>query len=826
MADNSDNSSESIFRSVIMARDNKSPLQKADIARWSRTEIRNIDALRWNRYYPYQFLVVEETKNGDYVKDSKWVFTLPFPPESIDYNLPMATTLTTTLNGTIEENNGIPIRPITLSGTLGVMPLRDHAEIREHTPLIGAIFGGTIQNGVRLANNFITPKENLIDPTLPSTTTGYYQMRLLKQFFEDFMAMKKTKDGSKRFLAFTMNKDEAIYLVSVNNCIFRKTKDSPLEYMYHLSMQAYKRITINGLKQPFAESYAPTVRDPNKLAQMLAAINKARKALADARSTLEAVRGDIDAALFEPLRQVTLFAKELMSLPLVTADLPKNILDDCRYAIIEWIGVGNAISSIGAAIDSKNQDIQDAANKLAQVYNEQRHNNILSTELHVNTNIGKAGQNREAISQDEAMDVFNHPDAFYDLFNNIPVSDLKLHPTILGKVKKDRFVSSQKTRKDFEEAKDQVSQVLADFEAAVNLGDATYSTTYGLPSIAVIREATKEDYRVIYHLNDVITNLSFLAATREINQFQVKSVDIMAGLAARSGIAFQRPASKYSVPFPYGSTLETLSYRYLGTPDRWLEIAALNGLRAPYVDETGFSLPLLTNGKDNNIIVSSATNLAVGQQVTLYSTETTRTTRRINSIIKLADGQYELVLDGDSDLSNYTTFGRANLHAFLPGTVNSQRLIYIPSEHAPDYQMLDTKDIPGIDHFDPLIELGGIDMLLSETNDIVMTPDGDNRWAIGLTNIIQMTRIELSTLRGKLMDHPGFGFPIQAGVSNADVSGNDIVNSVKDMFGNSPYFEALENASVTIDGGGVGVSLSATLKGTAKLLPLMFRLPS
>lgn len=819
MPDNS-----SIFKSVDLAKNNKSPVQQQDIARWDRGDAKNIDFRRWNQYFPYQFLVVEESKNGDYTTDNKWIFTLPFPPESLDYHMPMATTLTPTLSGTIEENNGIPIRPITLTGTLGVMPLRGHADIHEHTPVMTAIFSGTVQNGVRLANNFITPQENLVDKdTLDrslaeTTTTGYYQMRLFKQFLEDFTALKKTKDGAKRFLAFAMNKDEALYLVSLNHCTFRKTKDSPLEYMYNLTMQAYKRIKVSGLKQPFADAYAPSVRDPNKLAQVLNSINKARKVLADAVSTLEAVRGDIDAALFEPVRQLTLFCKQLIGLPLVTADLPKNILSDCRYAILEYMGLGAAFQGVDGALDTQKKSIYDAADKLGQYFNRES-----QTGQFDQASSGDVSAQHET-DQDEAMDPFHNPSNFYDLFSNIPVSALRLSPKIINKINGDRAQATAQTRLDFEKTRDQISQVLADFEAAVNLGDATFNATYSRPAIPVIHEATKEDYKVIYSLNDTITQLGFLAATREINQFQVKSVDVMAGLAARSGIAFQRPISKFSVPFPYGSTLEQLSYRYLGTPDRWLEIVALNGLRTPYVDETGFSLPLLTNGKESNIIVSDISNLSVGQQVTLYSSDTTKTVRRIDAIKELAPGQYELTLDGDSDLDRYTTYGRANLHTFLPGTVNSQQLIYIPSNVEPGFRTLETKAIPGINEFDPLIEVGGIDMLLSDTNDIIVTSDGDNRWAIGMANIIQMTRIELSTLRGKLMDHPGFGLPITPGISIADTSATDIIQSIRDMFTQNPSFEALESAKVSIEGGAASISIAAFIKGTSQLLPLTFRL--
>ena len=56
-------------------------------------------------------------------------------------------------------------------------------------------------------------------------------------------------------------------------------------------------------------------------------------------------------------------------------------------------------------------------------------------------------------------------------------------------------------------------------------------------------------------------------------------IEAVAGLARASGIAFTVPTSKFAVPFPYGMTLEMLAAQYLGSRDRWMEIAALNGLR-------------------------------------------------------------------------------------------------------------------------------------------------------------------------------------------------------------------------------------------------------
>jgi hypothetical protein len=83
------------------------------------------------------------------------------------------------------------------------------------------------------------------------------------------------------------------------------------------------------------------------------------------------------------------------------------------------------------------------------------------------------------------------------------------------------------------------------------------------------------------------------------------------GQAALSNINFTKPDSKIAVPFPYKITLEQLSATYLGSPERWIEIAALNGLQAPYVDEEGFSYKLTANGSANQITIGSADNLYI-----------------------------------------------------------------------------------------------------------------------------------------------------------------------------------------------------------------------
>ena len=81
----------------------------------------------------------------------------------------------------------------------------------------------------------------------------------------------------------------------------------------------------------------------------------------------------------------------------------------------------------------------------------------------------------------------------------------------------------------------------------------------------------------------------YLTATNQLDDQQIlNGEEFVSALAATSDIAFTIPNSKIQVPVPFGLTMEQIAMRYLGDPQLWLEIATLNDLREPYIDENGF----------------------------------------------------------------------------------------------------------------------------------------------------------------------------------------------------------------------------------------------
>lgn len=808
------------------ARVNDLPPAQSTERLWIREEIHGT---KWNTAFPYQFMVVEPQGDGSYALLSPnagmsdpgtWLFTLPIPPESLTISTPFAINTSVTMGGFIEEHNGAPVKMITLQGTTGVFFGREDAPTAPPGIIFAeSIFAGNIQSAPDVLSTLTqvlgivnaVPQSSFDDEADLAKVTGWYQFRLLQYFFEAYAELKKTRDGRRARLAFATWKDEAIYLVAPQSYEFRKAADSPLEYKYSISLKALKRVKLSQGTADKIQSYIPAQKDPGKLAYMLGAIEDARLTVQGAKTTIAAIGGAINDLLFEPLREMSLFVKDALSIPLSVADLPDSLVIDVRPAILELKATKADISDFPTNLSNKflrkTNTTREADNRVGTLAAEQSGDPfpLPSRTAH------------------PANEIFLNPKDYYEFFSGIKVGDLHLSPHIFARINAERTRVRNLTRADFEVRRDNISASATQYANAIGVGSDTYNSTYAVraPDKTQVAQPTDEDFAVLYSLNATVVEMNRLVVTNN-NESTAKldAIAAIAGMASRSGIAFTVPKSKFAVPFPYGSTLEMLAYRYLGDPNRWFEIAALNGLQTPYVDETGFDLPLLVNGADNQVLVADAAHLFVGQPVWISSNAVTRARRRVLKIDHLDVNQHLITLDGDLDLERFTTAGDSMLQAFLPNTVNSQQVIYLPSSQKPKASDFKTKSIPGVDEFDQLISVAGVDLLLDQNNDLIVTPDGDTRWAVGLTNIVQKVRLAISVKQGTLNQHPEYGLPIKVGVSIADTDAPDIIRAIQQMFSGDPTFTGVKAAQVNINGPVAKLQIAVEVSGSNQVIPV------
>jgi hypothetical protein len=768
----------------------------------------DFDVVRWDKMYPYQLMVVDAhvDPNGQscYSVHKNAIFTLPLPPESLTRSTPFASQVTVTLGGIYEENNGTPIQILQFRGSMGYLPLRGTFPYNATFSQVNTFTGGVVQGAVsqiagiaaRVSFNIHTDSDFEKDAPI-SKTTGYYQINKLREFLEQYAAIKKTIKGRNLRLAVCLWKDNEVLLVTPTHFSTTKDVSSPMEPRYSLDFEAWKRIEL-GVSSNLFNSPTPVRNSASGLARVISTLSTARTILQDIGNVPQSLLGDINH-INQVFRQSIGFCKDLAGTIQSFADLPSSVKESIK----------NKVFQDGA-------DFKEAGKQIATSSSNFK-SNILDGTV-IARDPGTGTPSRKAVykqQQDKQLADFT-----VDKF--IPILDQQTKAAINNDVVNTRKL----TRSDFETMRDSLVTFSNKMAFLLGAGDSTYALTYGLDNVTPLKpEPTDSDWTFLYALNDSVIALDSLAATGVGEPSEPASLmDAMATLARGSGIAFQVPTSKFAVPFPYGGTLEMLATQYLQDPNRWMEIATLNGLREPYVDETGFDLPLIVGGVENRVLVPFTTNLFVGQRVTIRSNSVTKTVRRITGLKQDLNGSLLVVLDGDLDLNKYKVADTAVLHAFLPDTVNCQSLIYIPSDQDPIENDYLTKDIPTIDTLDPMVMAGGVDLLLDSNKDLIFTEDGDSRLASGLTNIVQNIEIAFSVRQGKLLLHRGFGLPLAVGDSTADVSVGSVVSAVKKMFSNDPTFSKVGQISVKKNGPSLSINASAVVAGSKSFLPLSFGL--
>ena len=809
---------------------------------WSFSE--DINSSNWNKSFPYKFYILTTEEPADkvtntYSEGSYFFiesFSLPIPPQSLSVDIPFASTTQVTLGGIAEDHNGAPIRNISLSGTTGIMPARANAmsTVGSHgqSPVYAGaaspfgIYTGTAQSARTLVDTAQllatgTPRNSFnlyssdyfdevgaVNGDKNGRSTGFYQFHLMSRFLEHYMELRKGPGGHNIRLAFSMYKDQSTYLVTATNFRMERNAADPLSYNYSLSMKAWRRIKFG---KGIAALRVEGVNSPFDFQKMLTKIRLARETLDDLKTTIRAVPGDLDTFIYEPLRQTTLFLKESAGLPVSLADMPAAVCQDLMGAVSDVVSSGRqAGQSINNATSRAVRSIQK---EFARGFG---YNDTSSSAAPVNS----TSESQALVSSGSAASsksIFAKPQDNYGLFSAIEINQLRIAPAIRRRIDEERRASRELTRSDFEAMRDTLEEGLADVADALGAGDPVFDEIYGRSTFVTTKTPSDDDYRLLYALNEILDVMNSLSLVHQDESGRQNAIDLVAGYARKSGIAFQKPVSKFAIPFPYGATLEQISGRYLGDANRWLEIVALNGLRAPYIDEEGFELPLLAIGNGHRVTVGAATNLYVGQLVTLNANNATRTQRRIVNIQEVSAEMTFVTLDGEDDLARFGPAGLATLQAFLPDTINSNMQLYIPSQGEIADPLYNLKSIPGINDF-AASEKGGVDLLLTQAGDLAITPDGDCRLAIGLANIVQQVRIGLTTPQGSLPQHPEYGLGLRPGMSTADLDAKTLLSTANQMFKGDSDFSGVKLASVQKTGPVATLAVSVGVAGLDQLV--------
>jgi hypothetical protein len=831
-----------------------------------------MEEARWNSLYPYRLLVIDVTKDNEIVPGSvgglgilnnkkvssnggieyvltqkviagNWIYNFPITPQQYSVTDQFAITTNATMRGVVEEHNGVKFKMISMSGTTGIWSQKTVIEVPASGSIAGGVFDGAKENldnvvnqAKKVARAFSGGKSEGI-AKLPTdlTQTGYYQAQLLGQFLERYSMAKKDPSNKGWRLVLDVPKDNQSFIVTPVQFSLNKSAQKPNEHIWAIQLKAWKRVDINAKVDP-AVNRPLNLGSANILSKVNDTIRETRRTISASVNLVKAVRSDFQKPL-NSLRQAALAIKDLGGFAYTVADMPQAIINDYKSSIQDSLYIARdafkkpsqiRASSSGQTLTGVTTSALKAGTLESKAGNSI---NLLVASVGINEGLSGSAIAEGALGDDAAQqkeldpvnEVFKSPEENFDLFDGIDISSLVLTPEQQFVIEGEILNSTLITQDDLMSYKEDILSLALDISNNYGAGNSVYASIYGLPAPKErATPMTIDETEILSSLFEAIQALDILTSTKLFDDSKKQnSLEFVGNLAAEAGIPFENSTSKFLVPVPFGLTIEEISARYLKVTDRWIELATLNKLRSPYIDEDGFTYNLLSNatGRQFNVDDSSK-QLYIGQKIMLSANTIPQFIRKITNIEKISDSNYLITVDGFADLDNLQTSLNAKIVGYLPGTVNSQDQIYIPSDLPADAD--DRIALPPAFDNDRLTKISRIDWLLTDDGDLAINGVGDFRIANGLNNLVQALKIKIRTKRGSLMRHPDFGVGINPGISLADVERGVIADELTNLVISDSRFSGIERLTIAINGPTMSIDMAVILANNSGIIPITF----
>ncbi len=837
----------------------KAQLDSNDVDDMFPVSIFGLEPSNWNRLFNYRLIIGQIQSDRSIriltAKNKDLIYNLPIGPQNLNISMPFASQTTVLADGILVENNGIPLKQISIQGTTGVLPFRDTEQTSYDTSVLSAFAPNIsrVANNVKSAVQAINPadmaamvrrKQGIFD------NSGYTQFHKLSQFLQYYAFLSKKSKNKNLRLILDMVKDNTTYIVTPKNFSLQRSASEPMEYKYSIQLEAWKRIILgNNVTTKDNAAFRKSLGE--RILAGIAIVRKIFRAIAAAAEMIQAIRGDIQRIL-DVVRTVALAMKQITGIVNSLIDLPQAIINDCKSAVAEFTSAKNAWDKAQSRLYGGKVTSNSDSSFIPKTFGNVTGVNSTSTQKdNPRLRLGGARSDANAddsdstpSSDDQAQATstdapsgdllgaaFESPTtgANLDFFDSMSPNDLNLSSNILDAINQELNRVNSLDRADFEEYRNYINEVSNDIAYSFGIGSSKLNTIKGY----VVTDTTlftgavnRTQYELLINFREMASLLDVLARYSKDETTPIdRSFNFVGRIAQSARMPFQTSTGKFAVPVPYGASIQDIATQYLQTADRATEIIILNRLQTPYIDEDGVTQDLTNSTYKNIFNIADGNALYLNQRIIFYSTTTPPFSRNILNIQKINESIWQIEVDGDTDL-DLAIADNPYIQYFAKNTVSSRDLIYIPSANIP----IDLPDrLRPINILkpdsDPLIQFSKIDIALSNSNDLIFSGIGELGIAAGLSNLLQALRLKFSTPLGSLNRHPGYGFGVLPGTPISELNISDIKQSMKSAVTSDPRFKEILSTGISYDNSTLAINGVVSINSVdSGVLPFSFNI--